>query len=246
MGKKAAIKKNKVSLLTKREQEIFNLLLDGISPKEIAFSLKIKLPTVIFHQKNIYNKLGVHSINELLVKYLREPPVNTADGITPVFSSLGQLIDNYGSSVSVSKKLRKIKDQYCLCYAIKGKLAADGSSYAGIHCFPDLGTLGIIKKMTSFSFKVLGDGNIYVIAVITSDTRKKGGYNHYHKQFTTIKGKISTIYIKINELEQAKVLNKPIFGKAVRFIQSNVELIQLHIYGNGNFNLKFWDIKLHL
>jgi len=242
VNEKTNINKEQISLLTKREREIFNLLLDGISPKEIAFSLKIKLPTVIFHQYNIYNKLGVHSINELLVKYLREP----ADGVTPVFSSFGQLIDDNGSSVSVSRKLKKIKDQYCLCYAIKGKLAANGTSYAGIHCFPDSGTLEIIKKMTSLSFKVLGDGNFYDIAVITSDTRKKGGYNHYHKQFTTIKGKISTIYIKINELEQAKVLNKPIFGKAVKFIQSNVELIQLHIYGNGNFNLKFWDIKLHL
>ena len=237
---------NKESALTKREKEIFNLLLGGTLPKEIAYSLKIKLPTVIYHQYNIYNKLGVHSINELLVKYLREPPVNSADGITPIFSSLGQLIDDNGSSISVSKKLRKIKDQNCLCYSIKGKLAANGFSYAGIHCFPDLSTLEIIKKMTSFSFKVLGDGNIYEIAVNTSDTRKKGGYNHYKKQFTTIKGKISTIHIKISELEQAKVFDKPIFGKAVKFIQSNAELIQLHINGNGNFNLIFWDMKFHL
>ncbi|MCL2444458.1 MAG: helix-turn-helix domain-containing protein, partial [Treponema sp.] len=179
-----AYNKEQFSILTRREHEILNLLLDGILPKEIAFSLNIKLPTVIYHQYNIYKKLDIHSINELLVKFLRVPFINTTFEITPVFSSLGPITDDNGSSISISKKLKKIKDQYCLCYSIKGKLADEGICHAGVCCFPDSATLETIKKMTSFSFNIIGDGNIYEISVNTSDTRKKGGYNHYCKQFT--------------------------------------------------------------
>jgi len=55
--------------LTPREQEIFDMLLNGISPKEIAFKLKITYYTVDFHRNKIYRKLGVKSIHEFLTKY---------------------------------------------------------------------------------------------------------------------------------------------------------------------------------
>jgi len=54
--------------LTSQEQTILNLLVEGISPKDIAYKLKISYHTFDFHRKNIYNKLGVHSIQELLAK----------------------------------------------------------------------------------------------------------------------------------------------------------------------------------
>jgi|GEM_PF-1754999 len=56
-------------ILTTREQEVFNLLLTGVIPKEIAATLNISYATVLDHQKNLYRKLDVHNINELLVKY---------------------------------------------------------------------------------------------------------------------------------------------------------------------------------
>jgi len=55
--------------LTPREQEIFNLLLEGISPKEIAYKLNISYHTVDFHRNNIYRKLDVKSIQEFLARY---------------------------------------------------------------------------------------------------------------------------------------------------------------------------------
>jgi DNA-binding CsgD family transcriptional regulator len=56
--------------LTPREKEIFTMLLDGIAPKEIAFTLKINYETVHFHQKNLYRKLGIQSRAELFARYL--------------------------------------------------------------------------------------------------------------------------------------------------------------------------------
>jgi len=55
--------------LTSREREIFNLLLEGVSPKEIATRLNVSYSTVDFHRKNMYKKLDVHSIQEFVTKY---------------------------------------------------------------------------------------------------------------------------------------------------------------------------------
>ena len=55
--------------LTRREKEIFDALLGGAVPKEIAGTLKISYETVISHQQRLYRKLNVHNINELLEKY---------------------------------------------------------------------------------------------------------------------------------------------------------------------------------
>lgn len=55
-------------LLSKREQEVANLLLEGKSNKLIAASLGISESTVEFHLKNIYAKFQVNSRLELVLK----------------------------------------------------------------------------------------------------------------------------------------------------------------------------------
>jgi len=55
--------------LSSREREIYNLLLEGVSPKEIASRLNVSYSTVDFHRTKLYGKLGVHSIQELFTKY---------------------------------------------------------------------------------------------------------------------------------------------------------------------------------
>ena len=55
--------------LTEREHEVFTMLLKGIAPKEIAFTLKVSYPTVNFHVSNLYRKLGIQSRSELFAKY---------------------------------------------------------------------------------------------------------------------------------------------------------------------------------
>lgn len=58
--------------LSKREQEILDLLVKGYRYKEIADSLCVSFETVRSHLKNIYVKLQVHSRTEAVVKYLRK------------------------------------------------------------------------------------------------------------------------------------------------------------------------------
>ena len=59
------------SLLTIREQEILGCLSRGVPDKEIACALQISAWTVHTHLKRIYEKLGVHSRAEAIVKFLQ-------------------------------------------------------------------------------------------------------------------------------------------------------------------------------
>jgi len=55
--------------LTPREQEIFDLLLEGVYPKDIAYKLDVSYKTVDRYRTQIYRKLGVKSIHELITKF---------------------------------------------------------------------------------------------------------------------------------------------------------------------------------
>ena len=65
----AALNKNN---LTEREKEVLQLLVKGLSYKEIAGLCFITVQTLNSHIKNIYQKLNVHSRAELAAKYGRE------------------------------------------------------------------------------------------------------------------------------------------------------------------------------
>ncbi len=54
-------------LLSPREIEVTKLLVEGLINKEIASRLNISVTTVITHRKNIFEKLGIHSIAGLTI-----------------------------------------------------------------------------------------------------------------------------------------------------------------------------------
>ncbi len=57
--------------LTTKENEIVNLMVDGLSYKMIADRMGISIDTVRFHIKNIYRKLHVNSKGEVISKSLK-------------------------------------------------------------------------------------------------------------------------------------------------------------------------------
>ena len=57
--------------LTDREQQVFDLLLEGRKVKDIAEKLNITDHTVKYFIKRIYIKLNVKSKPELIVRYLK-------------------------------------------------------------------------------------------------------------------------------------------------------------------------------
>jgi DNA-binding CsgD family transcriptional regulator len=58
--------------LTAREHELLTLLLKGLAPKEIAYTLKVSYHTVSFHRVNLYRKLGIQSRAELFARFLTD------------------------------------------------------------------------------------------------------------------------------------------------------------------------------
>lgn len=64
-------KKNPDSILTDREQDIINGLVDGLSYKMIADRYNISIDTVRAHVRNIYRKLHVNSKAEVIAKSFR-------------------------------------------------------------------------------------------------------------------------------------------------------------------------------
>ncbi len=57
-----------VQLLTPREHEIINLIIEGLSNKEIAQRLTVTLSTVKWYVNQIYNKMGVRSRVQAIVR----------------------------------------------------------------------------------------------------------------------------------------------------------------------------------
>ncbi len=58
--------------LTEREQEILELLVDGLANRQIAETLYVSESTVKFHVSNIFSKLGVSSRTEAVSRALQD------------------------------------------------------------------------------------------------------------------------------------------------------------------------------
>ena len=59
-------------LLTEREREILQLIAEGLANKEVAGVLNIGLTTVETHRTHILQKLGLHSVPELILYAVRK------------------------------------------------------------------------------------------------------------------------------------------------------------------------------
>ena len=57
--------------LTRREKEVFELLVEGLSTKEIALTLKISEKTVRNHISNVMQKLGVKGRANAVIELLK-------------------------------------------------------------------------------------------------------------------------------------------------------------------------------
>jgi DNA-binding NarL/FixJ family response regulator len=55
--------------LTAREKEVLELVMQGLDNQEIADRMGVSLATVRFHLQHIYDKLHIHSRNEMIFKF---------------------------------------------------------------------------------------------------------------------------------------------------------------------------------
>ena len=69
--RQSPVSSGEINTLSKREKEILESLVEGMSYKMIAAKCTISLDTVRHHIRNIYEKLQVHSKSEAVVKALK-------------------------------------------------------------------------------------------------------------------------------------------------------------------------------
>ena len=58
-------------ILTNREQQVFNLLVDNKTTKEIAYKLRISEKTVRNHISNVIQKLGVKGRSQAIIELIK-------------------------------------------------------------------------------------------------------------------------------------------------------------------------------
>ena len=62
---------DRYELLTERERQIYQMLAEGNSNKEIATRLNLSLHTVETHRTRVMDKMDVHSAAELVLSAVR-------------------------------------------------------------------------------------------------------------------------------------------------------------------------------
>ena len=65
--------------LTASEIEIVKLIADGKTTKEIAAHKSISIHTVNTHRKNIFRKLGVTNVSELIIQAIKAGWINNIE-----------------------------------------------------------------------------------------------------------------------------------------------------------------------
>jgi len=221
--------------LTSREQEIFDMLLKNTPPKEIAYNLHIAHNTLLFHQKKLYRKLKVHSLNELILNYSHKDD----EGFPGVFMNWYTNRDDKGSYMNdvIIKTDDEIEGKFVTSYNLSGYIVSEDYAYAGAYSTPShSSTLKAMRTMESFSLKVIGDGGFYAIMLETTDTH---GDDNYCIIFPTTKDKITTISVNLDDLAQLG------YGTPVPFIKEHITLILFHPLSSGPFYLKFWDMRFY-
>ena len=58
-----------VENLTAREKEVLELVMHGLENEEIANRMGVSIATVRFHLQHIYEKMHVHTRNEMIFKF---------------------------------------------------------------------------------------------------------------------------------------------------------------------------------
>jgi len=70
--------------LTNREQQVFDLLVEGLKADDVAKKMGITKNTVKYFTKRIYKKLGVKSKPELIIWHHNDQTIGAAEVVAGV------------------------------------------------------------------------------------------------------------------------------------------------------------------
>jgi DNA-binding CsgD family transcriptional regulator len=106
--------------LSKRENEVIELLLQGKSNKQIAEMLGISASTVEFHLKNIFAKLEVHSRTEVILKLGKSTGAFSVEPQESIVEIMSEKVNNKDNFSFKELEMRKRLFYYFLAGIIFG------------------------------------------------------------------------------------------------------------------------------
>jgi len=213
--------------ITSREREVLNLLIEGVSPKEIANKLNISHSTVDFHRTKLYRKLGVHNIHELIAKSLNNKELlslKTEDAslVSMVknqpdhFKPTGEIIPmiNMGFFASTDAEIggNSTAEVYITREEIDGvmidsvlnikiKMALKGKDIEYAQAYTDkYDIIKRLRKANGVRFKALGDGKSWYVEFKTIESTPEVFYANYLNMFGTIRDKVIVVDVPYSSL----------------------------------------------
>jgi len=216
--------------LTPREREIFDLLLERVSPKEIARKLNISDHTVAFHRTKLYNKLDVQNIKELFAKYStngKTPPpealeaeataaVSMSNKLSAHSAPKGEIIDvhNLGFFASSDMKFggKSTSEVFITNEKIDGKTIDNALNIKTNLIRKDTNEIWAqafthrndiiqrLRKANGIRFKALGDGKTWAIEFHTTESTPERKYACYTYMLGTTHDQVIVVDIPYSNL----------------------------------------------
>jgi DNA-binding CsgD family transcriptional regulator len=196
--------------LTPREREIFDLLLEGVSAKEIAFRLKISNATVDFHRTKLYKKLGIQSLHELFAKYAvnAKAAQSAATTIIPVntlgfysYTDAERETESGKSTAKIFLSRTKIDGTTVDVLNLKTNLVK--TKYDIHTIYADMHTTMLnqrLRKANGIRFKARGDGKPWQVEFHTTESHTGEIFFCYVYIFSTIRNKTITVDIPYSSI----------------------------------------------
>jgi len=244
--------------LTPREREIFDLFLEGLSAKEITYKLNISIPTVDFHRKNLYSKLGINTIQELLIKYSAyvkaassEMEAAPAGRVIPI-TNLGffstsdaDVGGNSTSEVFVSRE--EINGNVTDVLNLKTNLVRRENGielYASAYT-SKYGFIQRLRQANGVRFKARGDGKEWLVEFQTLESTPERNYAPYAYIVDTVRDQVIAVDIPYSSLYIPELWKQYPFDFNKERIRNLVISAGVFLQGYGSSFLQIFDFEIY-
>jgi DNA-binding CsgD family transcriptional regulator len=245
--------------LTLREQELLNLLLEGVSPKEISYRLHISNHTVDFHRGNLYRKLGINSLQELFSLYSESRlkssnveimiPANTQRIPASKMDLLPYTDEDFAggkSTMEVSINQETIDgviiDEVLTLNATLAK--GYGYPFAEAHVRGKY-TLQQLRRADGIRFKAKGDGKKWRTMFHTVESAA-ANWESYQYTFDTVRDQTILVDIPYSSLRQSKMAAE---HQRFEFYGTNIKVLAIGVVIRaqelGSFSIKIFDFEIY-
>jgi Response regulator containing a CheY-like receiver domain and an HTH DNA-binding domain len=235
--------------LTPREREIFDLLLDGYSAKEIANKLYISIPTVDFHRTNMYNKLGIHTFQELFIKYSDKRKTPTGIIIPAYDLDFFDLSDakEGGNSTAEIFVTREEIDGVVIdsVLNIKANLIKreNKKEYAQAYTYKE-SIIQRLRQANGIRFKALGDGKSWFVEFKTIESTPERDHANYLYKFVTVRDQVIVVDISYSNIYLPEWFEQYSFDFNKETIKG-LDIVKGPLCQYGSSLLKIFDFEIY-